>query len=102
MAPDIPGETLPLDFAANARSLGADAIVAGDPAALEAALATARRSARTTVIVTEVDPSVEVPGYDGWWDVPVAEVSTIDSTQVARAAYEKHKLAQRPYVTPAS
>jgi hypothetical protein len=32
----------------------------------------------------------------------VAEVSTIDSTAQARAAYDKFKLAQRPYVTPTS
>ena len=40
---------------------------------------------RPVVIVTEVDPSVGVPSYDGWWDVPVAEVS--DSPSV-RAAYD--------------
>jgi len=94
----LTGETLPLDFAANARSLGADVIVADDPAGLEAALATARLSRRTTVIVVEVDPSVVVPGYDGWWDVPVAEVSTSKSVREARRAYEEQVATERRFV----
>ena len=94
----LTGETLPLDFAANARSLGADVIVAGDPASFEAALATARLSARTTVIVTEVDPSVEVPSYDGWWDVPVAEISTSESVRNARTTYEERVATERRFV----
>jgi 3D-(3,5/4)-trihydroxycyclohexane-1,2-dione acylhydrolase (decyclizing) len=81
------GAALPLDLASNARSLGADAIVAKDPDALATALATARSSSRTTVVVTEIDPSISVPGYDSWWDVPIAEVSTSDAVNEARAAY---------------
>jgi 3D-(3,5/4)-trihydroxycyclohexane-1,2-dione acylhydrolase (decyclizing) len=92
------GEVLPLDFASNARSLGADAIVAGDPSALAAALETARRSARTTVVVTEIDPSVSVPSYDSWWDVPIAEVSTSDAVTQARAAYVEAVARERRFV----
>jgi 3D-(3,5/4)-trihydroxycyclohexane-1,2-dione acylhydrolase (decyclizing) len=92
------GETLPLDFAANARSLGADAIVARDPAALAAALAAARTSPRTTVIVTEVDPSVAVPGYEAWWDVPIAEVSTSETVRDARKAYLEHVATERRFL----
>ena len=40
---------------------------------------------RPVVIVTEVDPSVGVPGYDSWWDVPVAAVS--DEPAGPRGAY---------------
>jgi 3D-(3,5/4)-trihydroxycyclohexane-1,2-dione acylhydrolase (decyclizing) len=92
------GEVLPLDFASNARSLGADAIVAADPGALAAALETARRSARTTVVVTEIDPSVSVPSYDSWWDVPIAEVSTSDAVTQARAAYVEAVARERRFV----
>ena len=92
------GETLPLDFAANARSLGAEAIVAADAAALAQALATARRSTRTTVIVTEIDPSVAVPGYGAWWDVPIAEVSASESVRDARQAYVKHVATERRFL----
>jgi 3D-(3,5/4)-trihydroxycyclohexane-1,2-dione acylhydrolase (decyclizing) len=81
------GAPLPLDFAANARSLGADAIVAKNPDELGAALATAKSASRTTVVVAEIDPSVQVPGYDSWWDVPIAETSTSETVRAARAAY---------------
>ena len=89
------GDVLPLDFAANARSLGADAIVAADPAGLAEALAAARRADRTTVIVAEVDPSVAVPAYDSWWDVPIAEVSTSESVRDARREYVRHVASER-------
>jgi 3D-(3,5/4)-trihydroxycyclohexane-1,2-dione acylhydrolase (decyclizing) len=92
------GETLPLDFAANARSLGAEAIVAADAAALAQALATARHSTRTTVIVTEIDPSVAVPDYGAWWDVPIAEVSASESVRDARQAYVEHVATERRFL----
>jgi 3D-(3,5/4)-trihydroxycyclohexane-1,2-dione acylhydrolase (decyclizing) len=92
------GETLPLDFAANARSLGAEAIVATDAASLAKALASARRSTRTTVIVTEVDPSVVVPDYGAWWDVPIAEVSASESVRDARQAYVEHVASERRFL----
>lgn len=95
---ELTGELLPLDFAANARSLGADVIVADGPAELATALATSRASSRTTVIVVEVDPSVPVPGYDSWWDVPVAEVSTSESVRAARKDYEAHVATERRFV----
>ena len=95
---DYSGETLPLDFAANARSLGADAIVVAGPDALAAALAAARRSPNTTVIVTEVDASVAVPTYGSWWDVPIAEVSTSESVREARQAYVEHVATERRFV----
>jgi 3D-(3,5/4)-trihydroxycyclohexane-1,2-dione acylhydrolase (decyclizing) len=81
------GDALSLDLAANARSLGADAIVATDPTGLADALAAARDGDRTTVIVVETDPSVAVPGYESWWDVPIAEVSTSETVRDARADY---------------
>ena len=36
----------------------------------------ARHSDRTTAIVIPVDREQRVGGYESWWDVPVAEVST--------------------------
>ncbi|MGZ8501540.1 MAG: thiamine pyrophosphate-dependent enzyme, partial [Candidatus Limnocylindrales bacterium] len=93
----LTGDVLPIDFAANARSLGADVLVADGAAELAAALATAKASPRTTVIVTEVDPSVEVPAYDSWWDVPVAEVSASKSVRRARADYERHVATERRF-----
>jgi 3D-(3,5/4)-trihydroxycyclohexane-1,2-dione acylhydrolase (decyclizing) len=39
--------------------------------------------------VIEVDKEERVPGYESWWDVPVAEVSTMAAVQEARARYEE-------------
>ena len=94
----LTGEFLPIDYAANAASLGADVLMAHSPAELEAALAEAYGHTRTTVIVTEVDPSVGVPGYDSWWDVPVAEVSTSERVRNARRTYDAHVAEERSLV----
>jgi 3D-(3,5/4)-trihydroxycyclohexane-1,2-dione acylhydrolase (decyclizing) len=46
----------------------------------------------------EVDPTVDAPGSEAWWDVPVAEVATVESTRQARQGYERSKRAQREYL----
>ena len=71
----LTGQPLPVDLAANAESLGAIVHRVSDRASLDAALAAARGSDRTTAIYVPVDPGIGVPGYDSWWDVAVAEVS---------------------------
>ncbi len=67
---------VPVDLAANAESLGAVVYRANDRAAFDVALHSARAADRTAVIYAEVDPNKGVPGYESWWDVPVAEVSS--------------------------
>jgi 3D-(3,5/4)-trihydroxycyclohexane-1,2-dione acylhydrolase (decyclizing) len=79
---------LPVDLAANAESLGAHVIRAGSVDELRAALDQAKEQERTTVIAIEVDRYEGVPGYESWWDVPVAEVSAVDSVREARRRYE--------------
>jgi 3D-(3,5/4)-trihydroxycyclohexane-1,2-dione acylhydrolase (decyclizing) len=81
------GDVLPIDLAANAASLGAEVRTAHDPGELEAALAAAPPAGRPLVIVVEIDTAEEVPGYDSWWDVPVAEVS---EREPVREAYRIH------------
>ena len=92
-------ETLPVDLAANAQSLGADVIRAATVEALESALRTARASERTTVVHVETDPLVGAPGSEAWWDVPVAETSELDTTRTARAEYEREKAMQHAYLS---
>jgi len=84
----LDGARLEVDFAANAASLGAHVIRAVTRDDLQKALEEARRAERTTVIVVEVDKEVRVPGYESWWDVPVAEVSEIESVKRAREGYD--------------
>lgn len=96
----LDGEVVKLDFAANARSLGAHVIEAKDRSGFKAALAEAREQTRTTVIVIETDASKRAPGYESWWDVPIAEVSKLKSVQAARGDYERAKLAERHFLKP--
>lgn len=101
-ATGLDGDRLPVDLAANAASLGADVIAVAGIDEFRAAVLKAKASTRTTVIHVETDPLVPAPDSPAWWDVPVAEVSVLDSTQQARRVYEDHKSRQRPYLTPAS
>jgi 3D-(3,5/4)-trihydroxycyclohexane-1,2-dione acylhydrolase (decyclizing) len=93
------GEVLPIDLAANAASLGAEVFRAGSVAELEAALRDARDvTDRPAVIVVETNPEPGVPGYDSWWDVPVAEVSTSAAVRQAREEYEANLERERSFV----
>ncbi|WP_030914917.1 3D-(3,5/4)-trihydroxycyclohexane-1,2-dione acylhydrolase (decyclizing) [Streptosporangium amethystogenes] len=94
---ELDGERLPVDLAANAASLGADVLRAGDPEALRAALAKAVASERTTVVYVETVPGGG-PGAQAWWDVPIAEVSELAQTRAAREHYDEAKRDQRPYL----
>ncbi|MCL8252248.1 3D-(3,5/4)-trihydroxycyclohexane-1,2-dione acylhydrolase (decyclizing) [Aeromicrobium fastidiosum] len=98
----LDGGTLPVDLAANAASLGADVLQVAGIDDFRAAVLTAKESTRTTVIHVDTDPLVPAPDSPAWWDVPVSEVSVLESTQQARRVYEDHKSRQRPYLTPAS
>jgi 3D-(3,5/4)-trihydroxycyclohexane-1,2-dione acylhydrolase (decyclizing) len=91
-------QTLPLDLAANARSLGAHVIECETYADFTAALEAARHTDRTTVIYICNDRYVGVPGYDSWWDVVVAEVSDSPSVQQARKEWEEKRATERYYL----
>jgi 3D-(3,5/4)-trihydroxycyclohexane-1,2-dione acylhydrolase (decyclizing) len=94
----LDGDYLPVDFAANARSLGADAISVSTIEEFKQALQDARKATKTTVIVVKTEREVRVPGYDSWWDVAVAETSTMDSVKQARAKYEEDLKKERYFL----
>jgi 3D-(3,5/4)-trihydroxycyclohexane-1,2-dione acylhydrolase (decyclizing) len=91
----LEGEPIAVDFVGNARSLGADAARAHTRDDLRKALQEARKSSKTAVIVIETSYSQRVPGYESWWDVPIAEVSEIKSVRDARKNYIDAKKKQR-------
>ena len=94
----LDGDYLPVDFAANARSLGAHAINTCTIDEFKQALQEARKATKTTVIVVQTEREVRVPGYDSWWDVAVAETSSMESVQKARADYEEAQKKERYFL----
>jgi 3D-(3,5/4)-trihydroxycyclohexane-1,2-dione acylhydrolase (decyclizing) len=94
----LDGDLLPVDLAMTAAGMGADVITATTIDEFESALKRSRASERVTVVQVHTDPLVAAPDSEGWWDVPVAETSSLESTQTARTDYERHKREQRLYL----
>jgi 3D-(3,5/4)-trihydroxycyclohexane-1,2-dione acylhydrolase (decyclizing) len=92
----LDGGKLPVDLAANAESLGVHVLRAGTIEEFRTALEKAKQHQGGPVMVhVETNPLMPAPSSESWWDVPVAEVSALDSTTEARKAYEAHKSTQR-------
>jgi 3D-(3,5/4)-trihydroxycyclohexane-1,2-dione acylhydrolase (decyclizing) len=84
-----------IDFAAHARSMGATAVHVDGIVTLRHAMALARASTTTQVIV--IDTTAERHTTDGgcWWEVAIPEVSERAQVQAAREHYLQNKQAQR-------
>lgn len=89
---------LPVDLAANARSLGAHVISCRSVADVVQALDQARSIERTVVIHIYNDRYLGVDNYETWWDVPVAEVSTLDTVNAAREEWEQMRDQERHFL----
>ncbi|HXF63426.1 MAG TPA: 3D-(3,5/4)-trihydroxycyclohexane-1,2-dione acylhydrolase (decyclizing) [Caldilineaceae bacterium] len=87
-----------VDLAMNARSLGAHVIECQSYDDVVAALQAAKAIDRTTVIYVRNDRYVGVPGYHSWWDVPVAEVSEMDSVNAAREEWAEMRAKERYFL----
>lgn len=94
----LDGANLPVDFPANARSLGAHVIEARTIHEFRLALEEAKNQTRTTVIYVETDREQRVGGYESWWDVPVAETSEMESVQAAYQNYVESKKKERYFL----
>lgn len=94
----LDGGKLPVDLAMNAESMGVTVYRAKTLAELKNALAAAKAGDEPCLVHVDTDLEFESPKGDGWWDVPVAEVSTLDFTQDARIRYEKFRADQKPYL----
>lgn len=91
-------QPLPVDLASNAESLGARVFRCRTYDDVAGALEAARAIDRTTVIYIETDRYEDVPGYESWWDVPVAEVSEMPAVTDARAAWEAMRGHERHFL----
>jgi 3D-(3,5/4)-trihydroxycyclohexane-1,2-dione acylhydrolase (decyclizing) len=89
------GEMLPVNFVANAASLGAWAKRASTREELVGALNEGRKQPRTSVVVVETSYDERVPGYESWWDVAIPEVSERKSVEAARKKYEEARKRER-------
>src|SRR5713101_3641523 len=89
------GDKIPVDFVANAASLGAWAVRVGTGDELNAALVSAKKEPLTSVVVVETSYDERVPGYESWWDVPIAEVSEREAVKAARKKYEEARKKER-------
>jgi len=93
----LSGTTLPVDFAGNARSLGAYVIEATDIPSLSKAMVEAKKQTRTTVITIDTDLYKCGPDY-AWWEVPIAEISETETVNEAYRNYVEKKKKQRYYL----
>ena len=94
----LDGEKLPVDLAANAASLGVEVIRTATADEFADAIKAAKTADRSIVIFVETDPLIGAPDSESWWDVPVSETSTLESTQQARKTYDEHKATQRLFL----
>ncbi len=96
----LDGGILPVDLAANAESLGIKVYRATTKDELREALKKAKAGDEPVMVHVDTDLEHQSPSGDGWWDVPVADVSTLDFTQAAKATYDTHKATQQHYLRP--
>lgn len=95
---ELDGERLEIDFAGNAASLGAEVFTPHTISEFKHALKQAKALDHTSVIVIQTDREERVPGYDSWWDVAVAETSTMPAVRKARKEYEQHRKDEKYYL----
>jgi 3D-(3,5/4)-trihydroxycyclohexane-1,2-dione acylhydrolase (decyclizing) len=91
------GDYLEFDLVSIARGLGAHAVLAGSADEVTTALAKARSRPGPSVVVVPVQPHVNLPWSECWWDVAPAEVSQQDWVDERRRTYETAKAGQRWY-----
>ena len=95
------GEFLPVDLAANAESYGVKVIrVNPGPSSisdLKVAMADAKAHQGGPVLIhINNNPTIYAPDGEGWWDVPVSPISTVESTQKAYQTYAEARKLQKP------
>lgn len=85
----LTGHYLPIDFAAHARSMGAKTYTVHTLEELRAALQSVKKDTVSTLIDIKVLPGTNTAGYESWWRVDTAEVSTSEKVLAARQEIEE-------------
>lgn len=92
------GPPLEVDYVANAASMGCDAVLAPGGEELERALAAARESGNSTVIVCPTEPSRSLLGSGAFWDLGVPmEAASEQTRELTRAHLAEATSRQRHY-----
>ncbi|WP_124054706.1 3D-(3,5/4)-trihydroxycyclohexane-1,2-dione acylhydrolase (decyclizing) [Arcanobacterium ihumii] len=91
------GEILPVDIAKNAESWGLNVLRVSSIEEFKLAYHEATQAPRATMIYIETDLMGPNPPNCSWWDVPVSQVSRLESTQKAYKEYVESKKDQRHY-----
>ncbi|GAB3581088.1 3D-(3,5/4)-trihydroxycyclohexane-1,2-dione acylhydrolase (decyclizing) [Calidifontibacter terrae] len=92
------GSPAPLDLAANAASWGLKVLRCNGIAEFRKNFQAALDGGEATVVYVETDLRGPNPPGSAWWDVPISEVSELESTRDAYATYRAHKTQQRHHL----
>ncbi|WP_100331166.1 3D-(3,5/4)-trihydroxycyclohexane-1,2-dione acylhydrolase (decyclizing) [Bacillus xiapuensis] len=93
----LSGDYMPIDFAANARSMGAKAYTVRTIDELRAALENAKKETVSTLIDIKVLPGTCTSGYESWWRLGVAEISTDKKVENAYKRMKEKASEARKY-----
>lgn len=93
----LTGDYLQMDFAANARSMGAKGYTVHTLDELQEALEKSKKETVSTLIDIKVLPGTCTTGFESWWRLGVAEVSTDEKVQKAHEAMEEKAKQARQY-----
>ena len=91
-------ELIGVDIAANAASWGLEVIKVSSIDEFKDAYRAAAASDVATMIHIETDLYGPNPPGSSWWDVPVSQVSALESTQRAYEEYQRDRESQRHYL----
>ena len=91
------GKVMQIDYAAIGAAYGCKTYTVKTMDELKAAIEDAKKQTVSTVIDMKVLPKTMSAGYENWWRVGVAEVSTKPEVQAARKAIEDHLYEARHY-----
>jgi 3D-(3,5/4)-trihydroxycyclohexane-1,2-dione acylhydrolase (decyclizing) len=89
------GQDVRIDFAAHARSLGAESVHVPSIAELKSALRSARRARSTQVIVVDTTHTRTTEDGGWWWEVAIPEVSQRREVTTAHEQYRAGNKHQR-------
>ena len=86
---ELDGPVMQMDFAGNAAAYGLKAYTVRTAQELRAALKDGRKQTRPVLYDIKVLPGSMTPGFDSWWRVGVAQVSSQEKVQAACRAMQE-------------